>query len=261
MNKMNKLRTSLLIVFAAFIGFVIAGFSLVGLADDSPMIPLMQTNLPLHLSWILIQAGSVVALLAIIIGGSPLGFTVLRQAFTIKQGNRGWLLVPVIAFLVLIGYGAFVLLVGSGRIALPGVVRVVQPGVFPAGNRLLMVSLMLVFVVGAIASTWAVWKVVSTTDVEQQSFRPAGRPLTLNVYRFAFVPAVVAAFAMLLMFVSTIIWGWLSFTAFPQVFAGSFGPWLTSTRAWYFGILTVMLLCTLAAFYALARNRKAAIRA
>ena len=41
MNMVNKLRTSLLIVFAAYIGFIIAGFSLVGLADDSPMLALM----------------------------------------------------------------------------------------------------------------------------------------------------------------------------------------------------------------------------
>ena len=258
MNKMNKLRTTLLIVFAAFIGFVIAGFSLVGLADDSPMIPLMQTDLPLHLSWILIHAGAVVALLAIVIGGFPLGLTVLRQAFTLERGNRGWLLVPVIAFLVLLAYFAFVLLVGSGRIVLPGVVRVVQPGVFPAGNRLLLAGLMLVFVLGAVASTWAVWKAVSATEGEQQTFHPAGRPLALNIYHFAFVPALIASAAMLVIFVSTLVWGWLSFTAFPQVFAGNFGPWLTSTQAWYFGILALMLLCTLAAFYAIGRGRQAA---
>ena len=261
MNKMNKLRTSLLIVFAAFIGFVIAGFSLVGLADDSPMIPLMQSNLPLYISWILIQVGALVALLAIVIGGLPLGSTLIRRAFTTHRRSLALLFVPVGAFLVLLAYLAFIFLVSTGRIVLPGVIQMVQPGVFPAGNRWLMAGLMIVFILGAIASTWAVWKVVSDTDVEQQTFRPNGRPLTLNIYRFAFVPAVIAAFAMLLMFVSTIAWGWISFTALPQVFSGNFGPWLTNTQAWYFGILTLMLLCTLAAFYALARNRKAATQA
>jgi len=44
MNMLNKIRTSLLIVFAAYIGFVVAGFALVGLADDSPMLALMKTD-------------------------------------------------------------------------------------------------------------------------------------------------------------------------------------------------------------------------
>src|SRR5512135_2593966 len=45
MNMLNKLRTTILIVFASYIGFVVAGMSLVGLLDDSPMIPFMKTDL------------------------------------------------------------------------------------------------------------------------------------------------------------------------------------------------------------------------
>src|ERR1700690_1813700 len=37
MNMINKLRTSILIVFAAYIGSIIGGMSLYGLVDDSPM--------------------------------------------------------------------------------------------------------------------------------------------------------------------------------------------------------------------------------
>src|SRR5512136_481462 len=44
MNMLNKLRTTILVVFAAFIGFVIAGMALNGILDDSPMIPLMKTH-------------------------------------------------------------------------------------------------------------------------------------------------------------------------------------------------------------------------
>ncbi len=73
MNMLNKLRTTILIVFAAFIGFIIAGLSLVGLADDSPMIPLMQTNFALAAAWRIIQTGAVIALLAIMIGGDAAG--------------------------------------------------------------------------------------------------------------------------------------------------------------------------------------------
>ena len=251
---LNKLRTTILIVFTAFIGFIVAGFSLVGLADDSPMIPMMKTNPALAAAWMTIQIGAAVALLAVVIGGLPLALTVLRRALEGDRRSRGLLLVPVFSFLALLLYMGFVFLVGSGRIQIPGVVRVVQPGNFPRRNRLMMEGLMLVFILGAIASTLAVWKAISATDVEQETFRAIGRILTVKLYTFAFVPAVITSISMLIMLVATIVWGWLSFSALPQVFAGNFGPWMTSTQVWYFGIILVMAVCTLLAFFGLQRG-------
>ena len=118
-------------------------------------------------------------------------------------------------------------------------------------------GLMLVFILGAIASTLAVWKVISATDTEQETFHAAGRNLTVKIYRFAFVPAVIATLTMLVMLVATVTWGWLSFSALPQVFAGKFGPWGTSTQAWYFGIVALMAVCSLAALFGLKRGRPA----
>lgn len=255
MNMLNKLRTTLLIVFAAYIGFIVAGFSLVGLADDSPMIPLMKTNFALAATWTTIQIGAAVALLAVVIGGLPLALTIIRRALGADRRNLGLLLVPVLSFLALILYLGFVFSVGSGRIQIPGVVRVVQPGIFPPGNRLLMAGLMLVFVLGAIASTLAVWKAISYTDVEQETFRAVGRPLTIKIYTFAYVPAVITTLCMLVILVATLTWGWLAFTALPQVFVGNFGPLQTSTQVWFFGIVALMVVCTLAAFFGLGRGR------
>ena len=260
MNMLNKLRTTLLMVFTAFIGFIVAGFSLVGLADDSPMIPLMKTNLALAAAWTIIQIGSVVALLAVVVGGLPLALTVLRRALAGDRRSRGLLLVPVVSFLALLLYLAFVFLVGSGRLLIPGVVQVVQAGNFPAGNRLMMEGLMLVFILGAIASTWAVWKAISSTDTEQATFHAVGSNLTVNIYKFAFVPARIATYTMLVMLVATLAWGWLSFSALPGVFTGNFGPWGTSTQAWFSGILVLMLACTLVAFFGLRRARSARIQ-
>lgn len=255
MNMLNKLRTTLLIVFTAYIGFIIAGFSLVGMADDSPMIPLMKTDLALATSWRIIQAGAAVALLAVVIGGLPLALTVIYRALTVDRRSVKLLLVPVFAFLALVFYMGFIFLVGTGRVQILGVVQVVQPGNFPPGNRLMLAGGMLIFILGAIASTLAVWKVVSRTDVEQETFRAAGRTLNVNIYRFAFVPAVITSVAMLVMLVATLTWGWLSFTTLPQVFTGNYGPWQSSTQPWFFGIVILMSLCTLTAFFGLARNR------
>jgi hypothetical protein len=257
MNMVNKLRTALLLVFAAFIGFIVAGFSLVGLADDSPMIPLMKTNPALAASWNILQICSVVALLAVVVGGLPLAFTVIRRALSGERRGLGLLMVPVVSFLALLLYLGFIFLVGSGRIQVPGVLPVVQPGNFPAGNRLMMEGLLLVFILGAIASTWSVWKAISGTDAEQATFRLVGRSLNVQLYTFAFVPAVITAFSMLVMLVATLCWGWLSFSALPGVFAGNFGPWGTSTQAWFSGILVLMLACSVTAFYGLRRARSA----
>jgi len=248
MNRLNKLRTTLLIVFAAYIGFIIAGFGLVGLADDSPMIPLMKTNAALAASWTTIQIGAAVAILAVVIGGLPLALTIIRRAL-------GLLLVPVFSFLALVLYVGFMFLVSTGRIQLPGVVQVVQPGNFPPENRLLMEGLMLVFVLGAIASTLAVWKAISATDVEHETFHAVGRSLTVKIYTFAFVPAVITSIAMVVMLVGTVAWGWLSFSALPEIFAGNFGPWGTSTQTWFYGILVVMAACSFAAVFGLRRGR------
>ena len=255
LNMLNKLRTTILLVFAAYIGFIVAGFSLVGLADDSPMLLLMKTNLALSAAWTTIQIGSAVAFLAVVVGGAPLALTVLRSALSGDRRSRLLLLVPLVSFLAFVLYLGLVFLVGSGRIQMPGVVRVVQPGNFPAGNRLMMEGLMLVFIFGAILSTLAVWKAISRTDVEQATFHAVGHNLTVKIYTFAFVPALITTFSMLVMLIATLAWGWLSFSALPQVFTGNFGPWGISTQAWFIGILVVMLVCTLLAFFGLRRGR------
>jgi hypothetical protein len=77
MNMLNKLRTAILIVFAAYIGFIVAGFALVGMADDSPMIDLTRTTPGLAAAWTAIQAGAAAA------------FTGIRRAgFMQKQSQE-----------------------------------------------------------------------------------------------------------------------------------------------------------------------------
>lgn len=251
----NKLRTTILIVFASLIGFIVAGMALLGMLDDSPMIPFMQSNLPSTVAMDVIRAGAVIALLAVLIGGLPLAVTVIRRAFTTSHHNLWLLTVPVVSFLVFVLYTGFVFLLGTGRIHISGVVRVVQPGNFPTGNRLLLAGWMLVFVLGAIASTLAVWKAVSRTEGDHQLFRVRDQAMSIDIYRFAFLPAVIATIAMLVMLVATLAWSWLVFSALPQVLAGDFGPWQTSTQAWLYGIIALMVISSLAALSGIVRGR------
>jgi hypothetical protein len=255
MNMANKLRTTILIVFAAYIGFIIGGMSLYGLVDDSPMAVLMKTDAALYAAWTAVQVGAAIALLAVIIGGLPLAWIVTRRALTSSRQDLRLLLVPVFAFLVLVLYAAFVASISFNRLQIPGVAPAVSQDNFPFGNRLLIGGGMMVFVMGAIASTAAIWKVISKTDAEESTFRIFGLKTTIKIYEYAFALAVITTLAMLLMLTATLVWGWLAYSALPQVFAENWGLLLTNTSLSYAVTLTIMALSTALAFYGLARGR------
>lgn len=259
MNMNNKLRTSILIVFAAYIAFIVAGMALYGLADDSPMAALMRTgaDLPLLASWLTVEAGALVALLAVVAGGLPLAWIVIRRVFTSERQDLRFLLVPVFAFLALALYGAFMFAVGFGLMTIPGVAPIVSPGKFPFGNKLMLGGFMFVFVVGALASAAAVWKVVSRTDVDDASVDLFGLRASVRVYEYAFIPAVIACAAMLLMLLATITWTWFSYSAMPAVFSQNWGLLLTSTNTSFAVIIGIMTLATALALFGLARGRSA----
>jgi len=257
LNMLNKLRSTVLMVFASYIAFIIAGISLVGVLDDSPMVPLMQTDPAPAFMMAVIRIASVLALLAVIIGGMPLAITIIHHALASDRANIKLLLVPVISFALLVLYFGIVFLIGTGKIQIAGIVQAVQPNNFPLGNRLLLVGLMLIFVLGAIASTWAVWKAISHTDIEQASFHPIGRTVNINLYKFAYFPAVVTSVSMVVMAIATIVWSKMVFSALPQVFSGNFGLWQTSTQPWIYGIIAVMVISCVTAFFGVARGRSA----
>ena len=221
------------------------------------MISLMRTNQALAFAWTTIQTGAVVALLAVGIGGLPLAVMVIRGALLANRRALGLLLVPVVSILALVLYVGFIFLVGTSRIHIVGVFPVVPSGNFPPGNRLMLAGLMLVFILGAIASALAVWKIVSSADPEQETLHLTGRGLTVRPYTFALVPALITTVSMLVMLVATLTWGWMAFSNLPLVYTGNYGPWQTNTQAWFYGIVTLMFLCTLAGFFGLVRSRSA----
>lgn len=262
MNMNNKLRTAILLVFAAYIVFIVAGMALYGLADDSPMAALMKTgtDLPLLASWLLVQAGAVIALLSVVAGGLPLAWIVIRRVLTSSRQDLRLLLVPPVAFLALVLYAVFMASVAFGRLNIPGVASTVSPDNFPLGNKIMLAGGMLVFVLGAIASTIAVWRVISKTDVAENTFSILGFKASVRPYEYAFVPAVIASGAMLLMLLGTIAWGYLSYAAMPEVFSQNWGLLLSNTTASFAAIIAVMALATGMAFYGVARARAARAR-
>ena len=253
-NMTNKLRTSILMVFTAFIGFIIGGLSLQALVDDSPVGPLMRTNLPVLAAWTTIEAGAAIALLAVVIGGLPLALTVIRRALTSSRRDLSLLLVPVWAFGALILYSGFLALVASGSIHISGVARSVSPGNFPLGNCLLLGGLMLVFLLGAAASAAAVWKVVSNADGSETTFQILGQQTFVKLYHHAFLPAVVTTLAMLLMLLATLAFAWMAGSLLPDWFHGNNGLLLVNTSISLSITILVMVLSTALACFGVLRG-------
>ena len=223
------------------------------------MIPLIQTDPALAAAWLIIQAGSAVALPAVVVvvGGMLLAMTVIRCTLTV--GRRSWGPAPgaCVHLLALVLYHGCVFSVWTGRVHIPGVIRMIQPGDFPAGNRLMLQASCWLLLWEPIARKFAVWKVVSNTNIEQETFRLAGRSLSVKVYAFAFVPALITTLSMLIMLAATLAWAWLALSTFPQESAGNLRPWGPSMLAWFIGIITLMSLSTLVGFFGLGRGRPA----
>jgi hypothetical protein len=257
MNMINKLRTTILIVFAAYIGFVIGGLSLYGLVDDSPAAALMKTDANLRAAWQTIEIGSVISLLAVVIGGLPIALTVIRRALASSRQDLRLLLTPALALLALVIYGGFLALIAGGRLQLQGVAPRVSADDFPIGNRILLGGFMLVFVLGAIASTAAVWRVISNTEAEEGTFKVLGRTTSVSLYKYAFPPAVVAALGMLLMLAGSLAFGWLAHASLPQWFSENSGLLLSNTTLSYGITIAIMALSTVAACFGLARGHSA----
>jgi len=249
MDMVNKLRTAILLVFAGYIGFIVGGLSFYGLVDDSPAVPLMKINASLAAAWTTVQLAAVLSLLAIVVGGLPLAVVVIRRALTSSRRDLRLLLVPVAAFLAIALY-----LIAFSAIANSAGLGGSSPGDFPLAKRLLLLGFMAVFVLGAVASTAAVWRVVSNTDTAQGTFKVLGRTTSIQLYRYAFPPAVLAALGMLLMLLATLAFGWLAYGSLPQWFAEDLGLLLMNTTVSFAGTIVIMLASATVAWVGVARG-------
>jgi len=242
----NKLRTTVLFVFAAYIAFIIAGFSLTGLVDDSQFVHLMKSNPALSALWTTIQAGSVIGLLSIVVGGAPLAWTIIHRAMTSQRRDMRLLWVPLVSFLSLVLYFFTVAYLANRTHFLD------QPSIMA---HPLMWGLITLFILGAIASTVAVWKLVSHTDVEQEAIGMLGKSVTVRIYEFTFIPAVIATLSMVVMFLATLLWGWLSNSLQPDLFTGNMGVMMTNTRSSFAFTLTLMAIATCLSILGVVRGR------
>ena len=218
-------------VFSAYIAFVVGGLLFYGMVDDSTFVGLMRQQLDVQAAWIAVEAGAVVALLAVLAGGIPLALAALRFGVERQRGDVVLLLITPALALV------FLALVGIG-------VHVVTQGHLPTdtvGQVLLLVTVGGSFLLAAVSSTAGV--VLATV---RSTINP-------GLWRFAKVPAVITVIAMALMSLATLIWG---ITAYGHASADFMVVAFFDVNALEFWlmVLTVMISATLVASVALFRT-------
>lgn len=232
---MVQYRRSASIIFCAFIAFVIAG---IGFQKSGEYI--MQSSLPdtyplLTISYDAMMVGAVVALLAVLVGGVPIAIAALRYALTHRRGDiLARFLVPPVALLVIIASGFIVV---SYNIGGNTAATIHSPARFAAIG-----GFVALFILGAIASTYAVLDAIARAEIPE------------GLLRFALIPGVVATIAMVVMVLAHLLWSFVLWQKAPDIFWGDDGLLATSTLVGMIVQVVVMVVATIVAIRALAQG-------
>jgi hypothetical protein len=221
-------------VFCSYIAFVIAGLGFQKMTEDAVYKAAAHSFPLVGLPFSLVVAGAAVALLAVVIGGLPIVYRILRQGILGRRWDLVlYLITPLVAFLVFVG---FTLLL----------TRVVAPpsATAPVGLRRfgLFGAWVGVFLLCAVASTAAACLAVVRSDIK------------LQLFRFAFVPASATVVAMAVISLAVAVWGIGLRADAPALFAGNGGMLATSTAWSWVGIMAMMAASTAIAAWALLRG-------
>ncbi len=199
---MRTLRASEITVFWAFVVAVVAWLQFGGLVDGGPYSSLVASagNWPLigfsaanglSAAQIVQSAAADLAFLAVLAGGLPLAIAAWRRAPHLRR----YFLIPAAGF------------VGA---VLPGLIAIPIAGhqaVINLGFETLITDAYLIwFVALATLSTLALSRVIAQSDLDDR------------LVRFAYIPSMVAAVALLLMLGATVAWGLAAHQEFPQLF-------------------------------------------
>jgi MFS family permease len=237
MPSMNKLRRTSIIIFCAYIGFVVAGLGFGKMVEYDDFSDLLNHNAPVSVAYYALYTGAFVALLAVLVGGLPLAVAAARSAIAARRWRLLSLFaVPPIALAVWIK--SFLIAEVLDPHPAPVLARPVWERVLDAG---LVVGL---FWLAAIASTAAVCIVIVRSNINEKLFR------------FARIPAIIATLAMVVMFVAVAAYGLAANAVNPSLFTENNGLIATNTTVSFGLILAIMALATIIAIAALIRGRR-----
>ena len=228
-------RRAATMIFGAYITFVVTGLAFNQMSEG-----IITSRLPTEYPTIAIAYGtllvsSVIALLAVLVGGLPIALAAVRYAIT----QRRWDIVarfsvPPVALALFFGVLALLKtlnLGGTTQQTIHSPLRVLGFGILSG-----------VFVLAAIVSTSAVISAISRSEIDERLFR------------FALVPGAVATLAMLIMALAVATW---SVTLWQtQNFFGNQGVLATNTAVTTLTQLAIMVVATCIAARAVLRGRQ-----
>jgi hypothetical protein len=228
------LRRSLLTLFCAYIGFVLAGGGFQKMTEYNDFQEAARTYSIVGLSFHLVVIGAFVALAAVLAGGLPIAVAVVRSALARRRyGPLFGLSVPILAFAVFLLITLFLETID-------------HPGTQPFWRHFLHQGIFLgVLITAAVTSTGAVCFAVARSEIPGK------------ILRFAVLPSLLATMAMVLVLAATIVWGFGLRANVPQLFAGNDGIVRTSTTGTWLGIVIAMAVATILAMVSLRRGLSA----
>ena len=142
----------------------------------APLFPSCASAPICNTAWLILQAGAVISLLAVLAGGLPIALAVWRNS----PAQRRWFVIPAICFVLVAAPVAVAVI-----LTLTGVVKPFTTP--PSWGHPVVIGYQILFVLCAIASTYAVTRAVQLGSVGEEA------------YRFALIPATVTVGAMALM--------------------------------------------------------------
>ncbi|HEX6121968.1 MAG TPA: hypothetical protein VFY89_02355 [Ktedonobacterales bacterium] len=240
----HRLRGAEIAIFCAFIAFVVGGIGFQKMTEYDDFMDLAHSRLEVGLPFYVISYGSAALLLAILLGGLPIAFMALRQAWAARRwGVVALFAVPVVSFLALVA--VFAVVAHAASLMPP------RPADTPPGRDDVIHFGILAgaFCLAALASTAAVAVAIARSE------------LPARVVRLAFVPAAGAALIMVLMCAAMLAWGLAVHADAPALFNGNDGLVATNTARSYFfqaGLMTLAALTALVAGITGLRARAAA---
>lgn len=220
LTMLQRLRSTAITVFCAYIVFVLAGLGYWNMTED--YVEKLNVHPAIAIPFYALQAGSIISLLAVLAGGLPIALAVARRAFVTRQWRPLLLLgVPPVSLAVWVGYTIFM-------------VRVLAPLVngdhaHPLAHITGLIWIGL-FHLAAVVSTTAVVVAVRQSEIG------------LSLFQFARIPAALATLSMAAMLAATIGWGIALKAVDPQVFNGAYGIyWIGSNTAVSWLLIVVVM--------------------
>jgi hypothetical protein len=224
------LRYSLLAIFCAYSGFIVAGIAFQKQTEDKQFVEAAQVYTVVGLSFQLVVLGAVVALLAVLAGGLPIVAAVVKDALVHKRYGLLFLLVtPILALAIFIGT---ILLLEA----------LLPMGASTSRTHLARGIFLTVFLGAAVVSTGAVCFAVARSEI------------SARLLHFALLPSLLITLSMIMMLVATLVWGLGLHSSLPQLFNSNNGMLGTSTSSTWLSIVLVMAIATVLAVISLVRG-------